>query len=351
MRVIRARNVHRALPLGLQMLNSYGRQSPSRYGDVIVCETPVTTVYSRPMERVLFYPERDANPFLHLFESLWMMAGRRDVKFIEQFASRMASFSDDGETFHGAYGFRWFYHFGFDQLERIENLLRYKRGSRRAILQIWDCTVDLQENEEGRDLPCNDLVHFQINDDRLDMTVFCRSNDIIWGCYGTNAVHFSVLQEYMAARLNCEIGQYWQISDNFHAYVNTLEPVAGLADLADYYKTQRVRSPYEYDEVDGETAVRWYPMVRDPATWREELLTFLENPYGTGVGRNPFFNDVARWLYMAHHAYKLKENPLRFEDAISLARHCQASDWRLACIEWLERREKAYVQRSHSPVP
>src|SRR5690606_25799426 len=34
------------------------------------------TEYSHPQERVLFSAVRDANPFFHFMESLWIMAGR-----------------------------------------------------------------------------------------------------------------------------------------------------------------------------------------------------------------------------------------------------------------------------------
>ena len=60
------------------------------------------------------------------------------------------------------------------------------------------------------------------------MTVCCRSNDIIWGTYGTNAVHFSMLQEYLAARLNAQLGVYRHISDSFHAYSSVLEKVKDI---------------------------------------------------------------------------------------------------------------------------
>ena len=46
----------------------------------------------------------------------------------------------------------------------------------------------------------------KIKNGRLQMTVHCRSNDIIWGTYGANAVHFSILQEYVAARIGVDLG-------------------------------------------------------------------------------------------------------------------------------------------------
>ena len=107
MKTIHARNVNEALVLGIQALAESGKAYPSRNGDMIEYPGPVTTTYLRPTERVLFEPLRDANPFLHFFESLWMLAGRDDVAYLTQFVKRFKEFSDDGKTFNGAYGHRW----------------------------------------------------------------------------------------------------------------------------------------------------------------------------------------------------------------------------------------------------
>ena len=69
MKVLQVRNVHEALPRALQLLDREGIRRESRNGPVIQ-GPPVATVYMHPWERVLFWPERDANPFFHLYESL-----------------------------------------------------------------------------------------------------------------------------------------------------------------------------------------------------------------------------------------------------------------------------------------
>ena len=51
-----------------------------------------------PCERVLLYPERNANPFFHLYESLWMLAGRNDVAGPARYAKNMNNYSDNGVT-------------------------------------------------------------------------------------------------------------------------------------------------------------------------------------------------------------------------------------------------------------
>src|SRR5438132_1260003 len=50
----------------------------SRYGEVMMIEEPVIITYQKPIERVLFNQARDCNVFFHLFEALYMLAGRQD---------------------------------------------------------------------------------------------------------------------------------------------------------------------------------------------------------------------------------------------------------------------------------
>jgi hypothetical protein len=140
---------------------------PSRYGDVIEFVEPITTIYRRPWECVLLDPGRDANPWLHMMEALWCLAGRNDVAFSARYAARMAEFSDDGVTRHGAYGYRWRQHWRgtapgddrhsflcmdpVDQLESCVQLLLKDPDDRRAVLTMWDPAVDL--GRQGKDLP------------------------------------------------------------------------------------------------------------------------------------------------------------------------------------------------------
>jgi len=71
MQVLHVRNVHDALVRGMDLLYIEDNESDSRNGKVYEATTPVTTVYKEPKERVLFWEERDANPFFHFMEGLW----------------------------------------------------------------------------------------------------------------------------------------------------------------------------------------------------------------------------------------------------------------------------------------
>jgi hypothetical protein len=326
MRVIEARNVNDAWPQAKALLNGYHLVRPSRAGEVWECPEAVTTLYRHPRERVLFDPRRDANPFFHLFEALWMLDGRNDVAFVASVLPRMQEFSDDGITYHGAYGYRWRVHFGRDQLMDIKDMLMGNHDDRRAVLTMWDPRTDLN-NPSCKDLPCNDVVFFKVREGRLNMTVCCRSNDICWGCYGANCVHMSMLQEFMAAQIGVPVGVYWQVSDSWHAYTERWAKFGGLDSChtgSDYYQVGHKVSPFQ--------------LVRNPDAFTGDLANWLSEGRGSqtvGDFLNPFFPLVASPLWRAHEAYKQGD----LEAAIIYAHSCAAEDWRLAAVQWLERRK------------
>lgn len=334
MYVIDACDVTDALYQGLTLLQRGGHTRDSRNGQVVQMDCPVTTLYRQPRLRVLTWPARDANPFFHLYESLWMLGGRNDVAPLAWHVARMADYSDDGERFHGAYGARWRGHFGVDQLASIIASLRRDPNCRRQVLQVWDSGCDLGVG--GRDLPCNTEAYVWRNrHGLLDMTVLCRSNDIIWGAYGANAVQWTILQEYIAAGLGCQVGQHWRLSNNFHAY---LEPYNRLMSCT------REPSPYAL------SAVRPAQLVSNFVRWNDELVLYLEWADEVMGGpnrrqpdrlfREPFFDGVAGPMMMAYAARKRGD----FAQASHWCSRIMASDWRLAASEWIQRRAERRTQ-------
>lgn len=337
MEVIHATNVNDAVVKGAGLLKDRGVSQDSRVGATLEYPEPVCTVYERPLERVLFDAVRDANPFFHLMESLWMLAGRRDVAWLVRFNKRMATFSDDGVVYNAAYGYRWRRQFslgtshGTDQLSAIVDLLRADPDSRRAVLQIWDAASDL--GVSSKDIACNAQAMFKIRGGGLNVTVCNRSNDLVWGCSGANAVQFSMLLEYMAARIGVPVGQYRQVSDSYHAYYDTWPKIR---DIADRFKSD----PY----TAGEVSV--YPLVADPESFDSELdhwinsapehwsLKRWERETHQGGWRNPYFVLVATPIHNSWFAYKRKDK----DAAMAWVERCAATDWRRAASEWLQRR-------------
>lgn len=338
MNVIDVRNVNYALPEAIYRLRYEGIESDSRNGLVIKFPTPVTTVYSNPRERVIFHPERDANPFFHLFESLWMLSGRNDVEYVCRFVKRMSTFSDDGTSLHGAYGNRWINWFGFDQLEVVINNLKKNPDSRRELVSMWSASEDL--GRDGNDLPCNLQALFQVGPDGLDMMVTNRSNDLIWGAYGANAVHFSILHEYIASSIGIDVGKYYQVSFNLHAYKDVLSgPVSMLGDRANNSMYLTSGCPYSSGEVEC------YPLMSvGKSEWDRNLREFMDKE-GKGSYTEPFFQEVAVPMILAYDIFKNSVGDSKYTESIEIINKCKASDWRVASIEWLTRRHDRYLER------
>lgn len=217
MKVINAWSVNEALAEGIYLINTEGEELNSRAGTTLEIPEPVTTVYHCPLDRVLINKERDANPFFHMMESIWILAGRDDVPFLTEFNKRMGEYSDNGRVFNAPYGYRLRTGVGAkqDQLIEIIDILKRDPNSRQAVAQIWD---DYDLTKTTKDKACNMLLVFRIRKGYLDLTVYNRSNDMIWGAYGANVVQFSTILEYVAAHMGIDIGTYTQVSNSYHVY-------------------------------------------------------------------------------------------------------------------------------------
>ena len=289
---------------------------------------PVTTVYKYPYERVLFNAIRDANPFFQLFEAIWLLQGRNDVKWISQFTSNIERYSDDGLTFHGGYGERWrrsrIDRDGMMTQDQIEGVIRHlqtRPDSRRAVIAMWDPALDL--NSGSVDLPCNTHIYFKVRNDALDMMVCCRSNDAIWGAYGTNAVQFSILQEYIAAHLDYGIGWYRQVSDSFHIYTDNptwkKHEQIGKVAANNFY-----RKSYAH-----------FPLIESVTTFDQEMFVWFFDDWFEHVYEEPFFTFVLNPMRRAWQLYKKKAE---FYDVVKELDMIIPRDWREATINWMRRR-------------
>lgn len=333
MLIVNGRNVCQNLDTAVRVIRQDGERQSSRAGDVLVAPCPVMTVTYVPTERVLFDPVRDANPFFHLFESLWMLSGSDDATWLDQFVGDFsARFAEEGGRQWGAYGHRWRNRFGEDQLNTIVGRLLENPLDRRVVLSMWDPVNDPAAADRVRDVPCNTQIYPRMRQVRkgewvLDLTVTCRSNDIIWGAYGANAVHFSVLQEYLAGRIGCDVGVLYQLSNNWHAYESTI----ARAD-------RKPHDPYE----DG--LVSPFPIMQDAGSWDSDLSIFMHFSIGqeetreeagiTYRGNQDFFEGVAEPLLWAHQCWRKGDN----KSALRLVSTVQASDWQRAAMEWIGRR-------------
>ena len=290
-------------------VHDHGEESDSRNGRVLSVPSPVAVVVERPNQRVLHDTNRNANPFFHLFESLWMLAGRRDVAFIRQFNQQMVEYSDDGEVFNGAYGYRWRKHFGYDQIAAALDMLKTNPLDRRVVVSMWDAYEDL--GRSSKDIPCNQQVMFRVVGGRLNMLTTNRSNDAVWGLMGANAVHLTMLMEYMAVNLDLPVGEWSHVTNNLHIYERHWPLLTCYPTVMD--------TDCDYKQV--------------PIPKGDEFMLDCELVSNGVMGgfRTDYFRDVVSPMLASWMMFKCGME----DSALLTLNDVKSEDWRIAAIQWI----------------
>jgi thymidylate synthase len=109
------------------------------------------------------------------------------------------------------YGYQW--ERGY-QLDKVVAILKNKPDSRKAAISIYDGKEIIKYR---KDTPCTYAVQFTIIDNRLNMSVYMRSNDIWYG-FCNDQYQFASLQEMVAERLSIDVGWYYHHAHNLHLY-------------------------------------------------------------------------------------------------------------------------------------
>ena len=324
MHVIHARNVNDAYVQGRTHLQEHGVVVSRRLGTTpVLCKEvsyPVTTCYEQPTERVLYCPSRDANPFFHLMEAIWMFAGRSDVRWLTEYNKRMTEYSDDGYSFYGAYGNRWRNSGYGDQILTVIKKLKDDPTTRQATIMIGHPRDTFAQTV---DMPCNLVCAFnKVSTGKLNMTVFARSNDAIWGAYGANAVHFSMLHELVCIGADLPQGSMIQISNNFHEYVTVADKHL-IVENSDYYERKKIKT-HKLSVISVEQFLQdcEFFCIEVPSMIKEPFLNHIAMPMKTA------------WRLRAHN----KTTAIDHLDSMP-----SGNDWQFAAQAWLRRRLKGWT--------
>lgn len=214
-------DVNDALPDLLHRLERDGEEVGSRAGRTIEL-THIGITLEQPCNREILQPGRKPNIAAQIAETMWVLAGKDDIGWLEHYLPRAREFSDDGIRWRAGYGNRLRFwprrdESGdtIDQIRWVVDHLQEQPASRRAVLSIWDPVID---TVPGKDIPCNDWLSFSSRLGKLDLHVALRSNDIIWGWSGINQFEWSVLLEVVAGLLGLEVGSLHFSTTSFHIY-------------------------------------------------------------------------------------------------------------------------------------
>lgn len=277
---------------------------------------PVMFKITDPTARFITIKERKWNPVLPFAESLWLASGRNDLSFIQYYCKRLSNFSDDGYYLRGGYGPRlrnydniaYDYKFSqlisqiystaqrIDQFRYITSCFEKDKFTRQAVINIGDPTKDcFDENNNlkiSKDIPCTRHIQFMTSakENKLNLTVYMRSNDFIWGASGVNIFNYMFMQEYFAAILKMDVGEYYCFVNNFHYYEERhkklIEKLAEIDSIEDngFCYNKSFNSLHSFDT-----------KIYDLSKWENDLRMGLitEEPHF----EDDFFDDWAKVFY------------------------------------------------------
>lgn len=194
-----------------RLLSSSSQISPTR-GDAR--ELIGVVIELRNPRARLSRTETRGRLYSSLGEFLWYLSKDNKLDFIERYIPAYAKESEDGQTVHGGYGPRIFAKNGYNQLEKIVDLLTRNPNSRRAVVQIFDA---LDVAEVHKEVPCTCTLQFLVRNGYLHMITHMRSNDAYKGL-PHDIFCFSMLHELVTRSLNLKIGVYRQFVGSLHLY-------------------------------------------------------------------------------------------------------------------------------------
>lgn len=196
----------------LDKLAGQGFEDSSRDGAVVGEFLDAVMIVEDPTRNIVTNPIRKMPMRYAVGELAWYLSGSNRVADISQFAKKWAEISDDGVTNNSAYGYRIQQMFGFDQWEFVKELIKRDPNTRQAVIHIKDAN-----NSPTKDTPCTVYLQFFLRDNKLNLSVHMRSNDI-WMGVPYDMFSFCFLQMKMAMELGAEIGTYTHYAGSLHMY-------------------------------------------------------------------------------------------------------------------------------------
>jgi thymidylate synthase len=184
-----------------------------------------------PEQMVITEPERKFNQEYAEYEWQWYLSGNRDASEISERAKIWKNMMVPGTTeVNSNYGHFWQLN---GQLARAVQELKDNPSSRRSIVVHYDVH---ELDRYKADTPCNVVLNFYIKDGLLNLTVFARSIDLVYG-FCNDQYTFAKLMEMTAGELGCGIGgMHWFVT-NLHVYerhFNMLPKRLGSFSFSDY---------------------------------------------------------------------------------------------------------------------
>lgn len=172
----------------------------------------VSFTVENPIDKEIKTPQRKFKVDYAEYEWHWYLKGNRNAKEISERAkiwkNMMLPFTTEVNS---NYGFFWNYN---DQYSKMIEELKTKKDSRRAVLVHYGI---FEIDRYKYDTPCNLVLNFYVKEDKVHLTVFARSIDLVFG-FCNDQYTFARLMERVSSDIGKKIGtMHWFIT-NCHLY-------------------------------------------------------------------------------------------------------------------------------------
>ena len=172
-----------------------------------------------PLDNHITHKQRDWKLEYAEAEWQWYLSGDRNIKKLGNLYGKIPPIwqrmADSFGNVMSNYGWQWQRN---HQIDYVVGKLREQPNTRHAAISIYDG----KEFERYRkDTPCTYAIQFTRLNDKLNMSVYMRSNDIWYG-FCNDQYQFSMLQKMIADRLSIDVGWYYHHAHNMHLYNDKL---------------------------------------------------------------------------------------------------------------------------------
>ena len=159
-------------------------------------------------------------------EVAWMLSGDTSIHWLKKHTSIWDAFADDKEQIPTAYGHRWRVAFGVDQIQNIIDKLKADPSSRQQVLMSWDPRAD--NVVAALNIPCPYTAVINIIDNKLNIHLTLRSNDVFFGMpYDVGM--YTLLGQAFANELGVAVGELFYSVAHMHIYANQYEVAEEVA--------------------------------------------------------------------------------------------------------------------------
>ena len=173
----------------------------------------------KPQMNLIPDPKRKWNLEYAEAEWQWYLSGDRNTAKLGELYGKVPEIwkrmQDSEGNVNSNYGWQWKRD---DQIGYVIDKLKKEMFTRQATISIYD---GKEHDTFTYDTPCTYAVQFTNVENKLNMCVTMRSNDLWYG-FCNDQYQFSKLLELMCKETNLDMGTYYHFAHNMHIYSDKL---------------------------------------------------------------------------------------------------------------------------------